>query len=138
MKPVLAAAIVLAALTQGARAEMSRRRTIVQEMLSLPFDRRRREEQSGPGTQRLDGRHSGTAPDYNYSDANKNSGITWNEATFKEYIKDPRAKIPNTKMIFPASRTRRKLTICGPISSSSAPTEKRSRITGQTDGMSGL
>ena len=41
------------------------------------------------------------SPDYNYSDANKNSGITWNEATFKEYIKDPRAKIPNTKMIFP-------------------------------------
>ena len=40
-------------------------------------------------------------PDYNYSDANKKSGITWNEATFKEYIKDPRAKIPGTKMIFP-------------------------------------
>ena len=38
--------------------------------------------------------------DYNYSDANKNSGITWNEATFKEYIKDPKAKIPGTKMVF--------------------------------------
>ena len=33
--------------------------------------------------------------------ANKNSGLTWDEATFKDYIKDPRAKIPNTKMIFP-------------------------------------
>ena len=55
----------------------------------------------GPELNGLDGRHSGTAPEYNYSDANKNSGITWNEATFKEYIKDPRAKIPNTKMIFP-------------------------------------
>jgi cytochrome c len=32
---------------------------------------------------------------------NKNSGLTWSEATFKDYIKDPRAKIPNTKMIFP-------------------------------------
>jgi len=48
-----------------------------------------------------DGRHSGSIPEYSYSDANKNSGITWDEATFKEYIKDPRAKIPNTKMIFP-------------------------------------
>ena len=31
---------------------------------------------------------------------NKNSDIVWNEATFKEYIKDPKAKIPGTKMIF--------------------------------------
>lgn len=55
----------------------------------------------GPQLNGLDGRKSGTAPDYNYSDANKNSGITWNEVTFKEYIKDPRAKISGTKMIFP-------------------------------------
>ena len=54
----------------------------------------------GPVLNGLDGRHSGTAPDYNYSDANKNSGITWNEALFKEYIKDPKAKIPGTKMAF--------------------------------------
>ncbi|WP_316184973.1 MULTISPECIES: cytochrome c-550 CycA [unclassified Bradyrhizobium] len=54
----------------------------------------------GPELNGLDGRKSGTAPDYNYSDANKNSGITWNEAQFKEYIKDPKAKIPGTKMTF--------------------------------------
>lgn len=55
----------------------------------------------GPELNGLDGRKSGSAPDYNYSEANKNSGIMWNETTFKEYIKDPRAKIPGTKMIFP-------------------------------------
>ena len=54
----------------------------------------------GPELNGLDGRKSGTVPDYNYSDANKNSGITWNEAQFKEYIKDPRAKVPGTKMAF--------------------------------------
>ena len=54
----------------------------------------------GPELNGLNGRKSGTAPDYNYSDANKNSGITWDEATFKEYIKDPKAKIPGTKMIY--------------------------------------
>jgi cytochrome c len=32
---------------------------------------------------------------------NKNSGITWDEATLKEYLKNPRAKVPGTKMIFP-------------------------------------
>jgi cytochrome c len=55
----------------------------------------------GPELNGLDGRHSGGAAGYSYSDANKNSSIVWNEATFKEYIKDPRAKIPGTKMIFP-------------------------------------
>jgi cytochrome c len=55
----------------------------------------------GPQLNGLDGRHSGTAADYSYSDVNKNSGIVWSEAAFKDYIKDPRAKIPGTKMIFP-------------------------------------
>ena len=55
----------------------------------------------GPELNGIDGRHSGTAADFNYSDDNKNSGITWNEAAFLEYIKDPRAKISGTKMIFP-------------------------------------
>ena len=55
----------------------------------------------GPQLNGIDGRHSGTAPDYNYSDANKSSGITWNKDQFLEYIKDPKAKIPGTKMTFP-------------------------------------
>jgi cytochrome c len=54
----------------------------------------------GPELNGLDGRHSGSIASYNYSDANKNSGITWSEASFKEYIKDPKAKIPGTKMTF--------------------------------------
>ena len=54
----------------------------------------------GPELNGIDGRHSGSVPDFSYSDANKNSGIVWNEAEFKEYIKDPRAKVPGTKMIF--------------------------------------
>lgn len=55
----------------------------------------------GPVLNGLDGRHSGSIEGYSYSDANKNSGITWDEAQFLDYIKDPRAKIKNTKMIFP-------------------------------------
>ena len=54
----------------------------------------------GPELNGLDGRHSGTVEGYAYSDANKNSGITWNEAEFKDYIKDPKVKIPGTKMAF--------------------------------------
>src|SRR5215471_10792836 len=55
----------------------------------------------GPIQNGLQGRKSGSIPGYSYSEANKNSGIVWDEATFKEYIKDPRAKIPGTKMTFP-------------------------------------
>ena len=54
----------------------------------------------GPVLNGLDGRKAGTYPGYSYSDANKNSGITWSEAEFKDYIRSPRAKIPNTKMAF--------------------------------------
>jgi cytochrome c len=55
----------------------------------------------GPVLNGVVGRKAGTAADYSYSDANKNSGITWDEATLKEYLKNPRAKVPGTKMIFP-------------------------------------
>ncbi len=63
----------------------------------------------GPELNGLDGRKSGTAAAYSYSDANKNSGIVWSEATFKDYIKDPRAKIPGTKMIFPGIKNEKEV-----------------------------
>ena len=54
----------------------------------------------GPVLNGLFGRSAGTVKGYDYSPANKNSGITWDEATFREYIKDPKAKIPGTKMFY--------------------------------------
>jgi cytochrome c len=54
----------------------------------------------GPELNGLDGRKAGSAEGYAYSDANKNSGITWEEKVFKEYISNPRAKVPGTKMVF--------------------------------------
>jgi cytochrome c len=54
----------------------------------------------GPLLNGLEGRKSGTIEGYSYTEANKNSGITWSKETFLEYIRDPKAKIPGTKMIF--------------------------------------
>jgi cytochrome c len=54
----------------------------------------------GPVMNGLDGRKSGTIEGYVYSDANKNSGITWSKEQFLDYIKDPKGKIPGTKMAF--------------------------------------
>jgi cytochrome c len=53
----------------------------------------------GPELNGLDGKKAGTAEGYAYSDGNKNSGIVWSEATFKEYLENPQEKIPGTKMI---------------------------------------
>lgn len=54
----------------------------------------------GPSLNGLFGRKAGTIEGFSYSDANKNSGVTWDEATFANYIKDPRAAMPGNKMAF--------------------------------------
>ena len=54
----------------------------------------------GPVLNGVIGRKAGTVEGYNYSEANKNSGIVWDEETFRTYIKNPRATIPRTKMVF--------------------------------------
>ena len=54
----------------------------------------------GPVLNGVVGRQAGTYPGYNYSEANKNSGLTWDEATLTVYLKNPKAKVPGTKMTF--------------------------------------
>jgi cytochrome c len=54
----------------------------------------------GPVLNGIVGRKAGTYADYTYSEANKGSGLTWDEATLKDYLRDPRAKVPGTKMAF--------------------------------------
>ena len=63
----------------------------------------------GPHLNGLIGRKAGTVEGYNYSPANKNSGITWDEAVFREYIQNPRAKIPGTKMIYAGLKDEQKI-----------------------------
>ena len=54
----------------------------------------------GPSLHGLFGRKSGTLAGFEYSDAMKKADITWDEATLAEYLKDPKAKVPGTKMAF--------------------------------------
>jgi len=55
----------------------------------------------GPELNGLFGRPAGSVPGYNYSQANKGSGIVWSEEIFSRYIRDPRGVVPGTKMTFP-------------------------------------
>lgn len=54
----------------------------------------------GPSLFGVVGRKAGTVSSYNYSDAMKNSGLTWDDATLDSYLAGPRAKVPGTKMTF--------------------------------------
>jgi len=54
----------------------------------------------GPPLNGIDGRKSGTFEGYNYSEANKKSGITWDEASFTKYIHAPMQEMPGTRMAF--------------------------------------
>lgn len=102
MKSIIAALVVLSVMAQAAHAQdLVAGEQSFKKCLPCHSIGEGAKNKVGPQLNGLDGRHSGSTPDYNYSDSNKNSGITWNDATFKDYIKDPRAKIPNTKMIFP-------------------------------------
>ena len=50
----------------------------------------------------VDGRKAGTYEGFNYSDAVKNSGITWDDAKLLSWMEDDDKVIPGNKMIFPA------------------------------------
>lgn len=54
----------------------------------------------GPTLAGVFGAKAGAVPGYAYSEANRNSGLTWDEATLDEYLTAPMKKMPGTKMAF--------------------------------------
>jgi cytochrome c len=54
----------------------------------------------GPSLAGIVGRAAGSVPGFNYSAANKGSGITWSEQELYVYLENPKAKIPGTTMAF--------------------------------------
>ena len=63
----------------------------------------------GPELNGLIGRKSGSVAGYSYSAANKESGLTWDEPTFREYIQNPKGKVPGTKMIYAGLKDEQKI-----------------------------
>ena len=54
----------------------------------------------GPQLNGIIGRPAGTTPDYQYSDAMKNSGVVWTRDKLTAYIEDPKSVVSGTRMIF--------------------------------------
>ncbi|NRA30191.1 MAG: cytochrome c family protein [Parvularculaceae bacterium] len=59
----------------------------------------------GPSLYGIIGREAGTVAKFNYSDANKNSGITWTPEILLDYLEDPQGYIPGTRMVFPGLKS---------------------------------
>jgi len=55
---------------------------------------------TGPNLYGIFGRKAGTAPDFNYSDAVKAAGFTWEFHHLDSWLSDPRGFLPGTKMTF--------------------------------------
>jgi cytochrome c len=55
----------------------------------------------GPNLHGVFGRKAGTLANFAYSAAMKNSGIVWSDTTLAQYLRDPKAFIPDNHMAFP-------------------------------------
>ena len=56
--------------------------------------------QVGPSLAGIVGRKAGQVPNFHYSPANKNSGVTWDEATLDRYLTSPSTIVPHTIMTY--------------------------------------
>ncbi len=55
----------------------------------------------GPSLSGVLDRKAGTVPGFNYSSANKSSGLVWTRETLDTYLTDPQRMVPGTLMVFP-------------------------------------
>jgi cytochrome c len=65
-------------------------------------------DREGPRLRGVYGRRAGTVPDFGYSSALRNSGVTWSDATLERWLSDTDALVPGNAMEFfvPLARER--------------------------------
>ncbi len=59
----------------------------------------------GPNLHGLFGRKAGNLAGFKYSDAMKNSGITWDAETLARFLRDPKLAIPGNRMAVPGEKS---------------------------------
>ena len=59
-----------------------------------------RPDATGPSLKGVVGRKSAALEDFRYSNAMKRADLTWDEATLREYLRDPQAKVKGSRMPF--------------------------------------
>lgn len=58
----------------------------------------------GPHLGEVVGRKAGSVEGFEYSEAVKNSGVTWDEKSLDQWLQGPGKMIPGTKMVFKLSK----------------------------------
>ena len=58
----------------------------------------------GPSLAGIVGRKAGTVAGFDYSEANKNSNVVWDDAQLDQYLSNPKQFMPGTKMIYPGMK----------------------------------
>lgn len=67
----------------------------------------------GPSLNKLFGRKAGTHPNFAYSTGMKaagDGGLVWDEATLRDYLHNPKAKVKGTKMAFVGVKDEQEIT----------------------------
>jgi cytochrome c len=102
MRTVIATAgmLVLIVLSTAQAADPAAGQKIYSQQCALCHSTSAGRNLIGPSLDGVIGRKAGTVPGYSYSTANKNSGLTWDEATLDKYLVNPQKMIPGTKMTY--------------------------------------
>ena len=133
-KPTLSALIVVTALAAASGAlaqDAAAGKTSFNKCLACHAIGEGAKNKVGPELNGLDGRQSGTAEGYSYSDANKNSGITWNKDAVPRIHQGPEGEDPRHQDGVRRHQEREERpTISGPMSPSSTRTARRSEANG--------
>jgi cytochrome c len=85
----------------------------------------------GPSHRNVFGRTAGSVANYSYSAALKASNIVWSETTLDQWLTNPQALVPGTKMMFSVDNAQDRADViaflkdkAGSDVSSAAPAEK--------------
>jgi cytochrome c len=99
-KFVMLAAIVaaqLAAARTASAADAARGKQLFAACAACHSDK---PDAIGPTLRGVYGRKSGSVPDFHYSTAMARANLNWDEATLREYIKEPQARVKGNRMPF--------------------------------------
>ena len=110
MKVVIAGALLIATAGASSAQDVAAGEQSFKKCLPCHSVGEEARNKVGPVLNGLEGRKSGSIEGFSYSDANKAAAITWNQESFLDYIKDPRAKIPGTKMVFAGIKNEKEAT----------------------------
>jgi cytochrome c2 len=96
--PAWAGVTTVAATPAGDPGKVQEGRTVFAQVCSACHANEPNKNKVGPSLFGVVGRHAGSAPGFAYSDAMKESLVTWNDETLDRYLADPKSFVPGNKM----------------------------------------